>query len=142
MQSMMTVVKLAMLIASLWCIAAGLWGRNAKTLTPIGVMGLITVALYFLGGRAPLWVVLPAVCVGFAAVIAWLARLHREEDARLPVRSQGMGSHRLALMFVGDVVIMSIAIVATRDPVPVLIVFGLICIGSFFLIRTVPPQQH
>ena len=152
-------VRLGQVALSLFCIAIGLWapGRQTRTLVPLGVMGLISGAIYFMGGSVSLWILIPAASASFAAAVAWWVRLGRE-DRRLPPRSDVTSLPRdqtagwwgrlspvyrfSLLVLAGDLTVVCILLVVLPSPVPALIAFVVLSLSSLYFIRTLPRQAR
>lgn len=75
-----TLFRSAFLIFSLVCIAAGLLNRGpgGRIPLPLGVMGMVSAALYFLNGSVPQGILIATAVVVFVTATVWEFRLIRD----------------------------------------------------------------
>ena len=132
LSDVMTVVKWAQLALALICIAAGLTGPR-RWIAAMGVMGGASAAIWLLRGIVAEPLLISLACVAYAAAAVWWYR---------SIASKGIvrrPNPLFVIVFIADAAVAGLLLYLLRDPVPVLITFGLVYIGSVVSIRTLTP---
>ena len=137
MSDVMTVVMWAQLALSLICIAVGLkWYRP---LAGFGAMGIVGAVFWLLRNIVAEPILIPLTFVAFTAAAVWWYFLIRRASKSRVVR--GQPNPVFVLVFIADAAVAGLLLYVLGDPVPVLITFGAIYLGSFLFIRKLQHDQ-